>query len=67
MTKSHLDSEALAYLAACRRDLLDLRRGAAQNGREIEEARRQLKRTKKKAAKLDQFVARKRGSKGFER
>jgi hypothetical protein len=67
MTKSRLDSEALAYLAACRRDLLDLRRRAAQHEREIEEARRQLKRTKKKAAKLDQFVARKRGSKGFER
>jgi hypothetical protein len=67
MTKSRLSPEALAYLAAYRRDLLDLRRRAAQHEREIEEARRQLKRTKKKGAKLDQFVARKHGSKGFER
>ena len=59
MTKPRLSPEALAYLAACQRDLLD---GAAQKEREIEEARRQCK-----AAKLDQFVAWKRGSKGIER
>jgi hypothetical protein len=59
MTKPRLNAEALAYLAACRRDL---RYGAAQSEREIEVARRQWK-----AAKLDRFVERKRGSKDFER
>ena len=54
----------LVYVATTRRDLLD---GAAQHGREIEEARRQLKRIQKKAVQLDQFVARKRGSKRIER
>ena len=62
MKKPRFSAEALAYLAACRRDLLDLRRGAAQTESETEEARR-----KHKAAKLERFVARKRGSKGFGR
>jgi hypothetical protein len=62
MTKPRPNSKApayLAYVATSRRDLLD---GAAQNERDIEEARRQHK-----AAKLDRFVARKRGSKGSKR
>ena len=58
MMKPRPRSEALAYLAylaACRRDLLD---GAAKSDYEIEEARKQYK-----AAKLDRFVARKRAGK----
>ena len=58
MPKPRLSPEALAYLAACQRDLLD---EAAQKEREIEDARRHCK-----AAMLDQFVAWKRGSEGFE-